>query len=1162
MALYAARGPDHPPTSVAEQERIRELSKYYCTFSHHESSGEAAPTGDEQPGAAYLSPDITLNALAQLGVYRFGCNRSFISVIDGQSQHIIAETTTSISLRHRDQHLPDDGIYLGFRTLDLSWGVCPHTIKLFTAQDASLELDTPNITASRTRYIIRNFADEECFKDRPYVVGWPHMRFYAEVPLFSPSGHVLGSYCVVDDTPRSAFGDAEVALLQELADATAQYLESARIVHFHRRAEKLVTGVTDLVTHHSDPDAELKESHPFAGPSGQSDSDSNYLPAVASLTTTKYQESTHVTDEFLSLSLDREKSSQTEPTTVSLQDGAESIDETEPDGAHAKRAMETSSSLSISQSIASIFSRASVILRDSMDLDGVLFVDAFQSNSGTQSLVSPNAWEPSPKQLHSSFLDRLTSIQSGFKRDETPAQEARTPCENYGQAFTTSWKAENGPQILLTEQLLRKMIEAFPHGQIFMLGDRAVGSHYLSYLGGMEDSTTEINTLRDISCGLAKQLPGADSVLFFPLWDWNKSRWLAGTLLWTSKLQRALGIEELGFFKAFSNSIVSEVARVDWENTEKSKSNFISSISHELRSPLHGILGNTELLRATTLEPGQTDMVKMIESCGFTLLDVMNHLLDFTKINNLTTTAHQGGDNLELDMTGLATAFDLGDLLEQVAEIMSTSQMRRGKKYSDSEAKGPLRISTENPKSDDTQTLSVVVRVEELDAWNVRSVAGAWRRIVMSLLGNSLKWTDHGLIEVALSSIKTGGSELALAHLSVTDTGGGISPDYLRHSVFSPFSQEDPLSGGVGLGLSLVRKLVASLGGHIDIKSELDVGTQVDVYIPIHFCDEGVSEVDRYDELPDSRPATRACLVGFNDCPDLNETPTGILSTETKRKLSIQSSLSNLFLAQPNWSVSLTENLDEANGDVVIIEDTKLQQLMQADSLSVTQSRIKLFIVLGERPPVTDHVKAEIVHVSHPYGPRKLANAIDSALKRTGYSATPPEIETAFQVLNTHEDALPDPETLKPHEHTPVCAPGVPVPATLPPSTGNDTRNHVLIVDDNSINLKIMSTFMRKLGCSYETASNGLIALNKYKESDKLFTHVLMDLSMPVMDGLHSTNNIRLFEKEKGMSASCIMAVTGVASDEMQKQAKMMGLDNYLIKPVSLQGLKKVMNIV
>lgn len=190
---------------------------------------------------------MTLNALAQLGVYRFGCNRSFISIIDGQNQHIVAEATASISLRHKDQHLPDDGIYLGFRTLDLAWGVCPHTIKLFTAQDTSLEVDTPNITANRTRYIIRNFTDEECFRYRPYVVDWPHMRFYAEVPLFSPSGHVLGSYCVVDDSPRLVFGDAEVALLQEIADAVAHHLENARIVHFHRRAEKLVKGVTDLV---------------------------------------------------------------------------------------------------------------------------------------------------------------------------------------------------------------------------------------------------------------------------------------------------------------------------------------------------------------------------------------------------------------------------------------------------------------------------------------------------------------------------------------------------------------------------------------------------------------------------------------------------------------------------------------------------------------------------------------------------------------------------------------------------------------------------------------------------------------------------------------------------------------------------------------------------
>lgn len=528
------------------------------------------------------------------------------------------------------------------------------------------------------------------------------------------------------------------------------------------------------------------------------------------------------------------------------------------------------------------------------------------------------------------------------------------------------------------------MITVFPRGQIFMLSDRAIDSHYLSYQSGGEGSIIELKILREITCEIASQLPEADSVLFFPLWDWNKSRWLAGTLLWTSKMQRALGMEELGFFKAFGNSIISEVARVNWDNTEKSKSNFISSISHELRSPLHGMLGNTELLRATALGPSQADMVEMIEACGSTLLDVLNHLsvlilifqksfakltstrLDFTKINNLTTAVLQDSDNPNPGMASLITAFDLSDLLEEVTEIMFTSQMPGQKKTPGSEAQGSLGVPAEVSDSKDTETPSIVVRVEEQNAWKVSSVAGAWRRIVMNLLGNSMKWTKRGLIEVSLSSIRTDGFEPVLAHLSVTDTGSGISPYYLRHSVFSPFSQEDTLSEGVGLGLNLVRKLVAFLGGHIDVKSELGVGTQVDAYIPVHCCDEDGSAIDSY-EVPDSMPATRACLVGFNDCPDLNEIPTGILSTETKRRLSIQSSLSNVFLAQPNWSVSFADSLETAHGDVGIIEDTKLRQLVQANSLSVAESRIKLFIVLGgKRSTAGDHTKAKFVHVFHP----------------------------------------------------------------------------------------------------------------------------------------------------------------------------------------------------
>ncbi|KAJ5100726.1 hypothetical protein N7456_006778 [Penicillium angulare] len=1236
MALYAARGPNHPPTSAAERDRIRELSKYYCTFGHSdtdESSSQAAPTGDEQPGAAYLSPDVTLNALAQLGVYRFRCNRSFISIIDGQNQHIVAETTASISLRHMDQHLPDDGIYLGFRTLDLDWGVCPHTIKLFTAQDTSLELDTPNITANRTRYIIRNFANEECFRYRPYVTDWPHMRFYAEVPLFSPSGHVLGSYCVVDDSPRSVFGDTEVALLQEIADAVAHHLENARIVHFHRRAEKLVKGVTDLVATPSDLEAELKESYPFTSLAVQSDPDSKAENAGTFFVQTEEedQSSKQVTDEISLLSLDRKESNYTENTSVFLRDEVWNADEMiGHNGKDVNSWTNSCASQSISRSISSIFSRASAILRDSMDLDGVLFLDAYQSNLGkfvvppsllylvtltdnrSQSAQLPGAWKPYPRQLHSGFRSGLASIQMGVYHGETPPRELQ-PCENLGQAFTSSLKVgENGREIVLTEQLLRKMIATFPSGQIFTLGDRAIDSYYLSYHNGKEGSITELNIFREITCELANQIPEADSVLFFPLWDWNKSRWLSGTLLWTSKMQRALGMEELGYFKAFSNSIISEVARIDWNNMENTKSSFISSISHELRSPLHGILGNTELLRATTLDPGQNDMVKMIEACGSTLLDVLNHLLvsamsfiyslakfqstrlDFTKVNQLTTPVFQGSDNFGTESKGLKTDFDLGNLLEEVTEIMLTSQMPRSEKSSASEPQSPLGVSTELPVSKDREKLSVVVRIEDQNVWKVRSVAGAWRRIIMSLVGNSMKWTQHGLIEVSLSRIKTDGGGPVLAHLSVTDTGSGISQDYLKHSVFSPFCQENPLSEGVGLGLSLVRKLVAFLGGHVDVKSELNVGTQVDIHIPINSCDEDGLETDACNEILDLGPPIRACLVGFNELPDLTEVPTGILSTEAKRKLSIQSSLSNVILTQPNWSVSFAETLEKADGDIAIIEYSRLQQLMHTDALALAQSKIQRFIVLGEKMSIAgDYAKIDFVRVSHPwvypdrfyvvaqliftrYGPRKLFSAIESTLINHRSSVTPAETETqSNQALNTTEDAPSGPESPMQHEPAPAPAPHIPTIEASRPLVEKNDKIHVLIVDDNNINLKVCLPFSHYrhmliiprtdlvyLRCSYETASNGLIALNKYKESEKPFKYILMDLSMPVMDGLISTKSIRLFEKETGAPPSCIMAVTGVASAEIQREGKMVGLDDYLIKPVSLQGLKKAMNMI
>lgn len=151
-----------------------------------------------------------------------------------------------------------------------------------------------------------------------------------------------------------------------------------------------------------------------------------------------------------------------------------------------------------------------------------------------------------------------------------------------------------------------------------------------------------------------------------------------------------------------------------------------------------------------------------------------------------------------------------------------------------------------------------------------------------------------------------------------------------------------------------------------------------------------------------------------------------------------------------------------------------------------------------------------------------------------------------------------------------------------PESTIPEGNARVLIIDDNAINVKVLSKYMRKLGWEYDTASNGLIALKKYQESPASYRVLLMgkpfflvtpsppceydiltsskDISMPVMDGITSTRYIRAFEQERGLPPVTIFAVTGVGSSTMKEQALTAGVDGYMIKPLSLQQLEVVMH--
>lgn len=130
-------------------------------------------------------------------------------------------------------------------------------------------------------------------------------------------------------------------------------------------------------------------------------------------------------------------------------------------------------------------------------------------------------------------------------------------------------------------------------------------------------------------------------------------------------------------------------------------------------------------------------------------------------------------------------------------------------------------------------TVAVILDIE-VENYHFTTQPGAFRRVIMNLLGNSLKYTSRGYVKIKLDTtdmenLQPAGSTESIPRacitLTVTDTGKGISSDFIRSKLFTPFAQENSLSSGTGLGLSIVRSIVALLEGEITIKSELGRGT-------------------------------------------------------------------------------------------------------------------------------------------------------------------------------------------------------------------------------------------------------------------------------------------------------------------------------------------------
>jgi hypothetical protein len=199
------------------------------------------------------------------------------------------------------------------------------------------------------------------------------------------------------------------------------------------------------------------------------------------------------------------------------------------------------------------------------------------------------------------------------------------------------------------ESLLRKLLRRYPHGKVFNFDDD--GSLSASEGGASDTSIEETRNSEEVTHqdklkprkmsreeegkAILKICPGARCVAFFPLWGSHKERWFVGSLAWTTDPTRVLDPDEdLTYLAAFGNSIMAEVFRLKTVMNSQMKNSFISEINHELRSPLHNVLASVEFLQDSTMNEQQQEMVSIIGFCGRTLLDTLNHVLDFTKLRN------------------------------------------------------------------------------------------------------------------------------------------------------------------------------------------------------------------------------------------------------------------------------------------------------------------------------------------------------------------------------------------------------------------------------------------------------------------------------------------------------------------------------------------------
>ncbi|CAK0757728.1 two-component system, sensor histidine kinase and response regulator [Gammaproteobacteria bacterium] len=523
------------------------------------------------------------------------------------------------------------------------------------------------------------------------------------------------------------------------------------------------------------------------------------------------------------------------------------------------------------------------------------------------------------------------------------------------------------------------------------------------------------------------------------------------------------------------------------EQANALKSAFLASMSHEIRTPLNGVLSMVELLRGTSLNGKQRHWVDAIRGSGQFLLLTINDILDFSKIE---------ADRLHLE----EIQFSLGEVITNLFNATAQRAFEKGLEL----------VLHQDPQMPD-QLLGDPFRL---------------RQILINLVGNAIKFTERGEVEISLKARDITAHRLTLG-VMVRDTGIGIAPGQIQR-LFLPFEQGlvNRLSfcEGTGLGLAISKRLVEAMGGRIEVESRLGQGSRFRFEVPV-----GVVET--------RHPGHFLIPESWQGCPTLVW-----IAHKAVRKALIRALKSFGFKTRAVWSAS------DATAWIRDLDGENPAYLMVLDDSLPGDEGAKLLAELARTGLVS---RALVLHVVNLF--KRDQGELDrlEGLPNTAYVTKPIHASALFNALQTLF-GLSSPSRAM------VATPKDASWVTLIERLGARERlsgARLLLVEDNRVNQDVAVEALALAGIEVQLATHGREAVEKINAGQH-FDGVLMDLQMPVMDGFQATQIIR---QQHDMQVLPIIAMTaGVLFKDRQRSLEV-GMNDHVGKPVNLQNLMETL---